>query len=680
MDEHKRQLGTILAVDDVADNLELLSTLLTCVGYTVRTTTNGAFALQVARSAPPDLVLLDIRMPGMDGFAVCRQLKDDPSLRDIPVIFISALHEIEDKVKAFAAGGVDYLTKPFHEAEVLARVRTHITLYRMQTRLEELVGERNADLVAKTQALQAEIEERKRVEEELRTAEFRYRTVADFTYAWEYWEGPDGTFHYISPSCMRVSGYPAEAFTNDPGLLSRIVEDADRAAWEEHRREAATGCCPHKLEFRIRAADGTLRWIDHTCQTVTDADGRFLGFRVSNRDISAHKELEREMRQAQKMEAIGTLAGGIAHDFNNILSCIFGYAELALTDDTISPHVREYLEIVFDSARRAKELVRQILTMSRRADQEVKPLRMYLIVKEAMKLLRASLPASIAIEQEIDAQEYVLADPTQIHQVVMNLCTNAFHAMREKGGTLAVSLRREVFGPDDAPPCLDFSPGVYLALVVKDTGHGMDETTVEKIFDPYFTTKAPGEGTGLGLSVVAGIVKNFKGHITVRSAPGSGTAFFVYLPVLPDGNVDLSRAGAALPMPAPLPGTERIMVVDDEKDVLALYQSFLSQSGYTVTAFANPQEAFTAFRRDPSAVDLVLSDVIMPEFDGIELTMRLLAIRPDLPVLLCTGQGDALSRERLHAAGAAELIQKPFTQHSLLRAIRDIFDKRTHEP
>lgn len=671
-------MGTILAVDDVSENLDLLAAILSRAGYTVRTTTSGIFALQAARSAPPDLILLDIRMPGMDGFAVCRQLKEDPALSTIPVIFISALHEIEDKVKAFEAGGVDYLTKPFHEAEVLARVKTHHSLFRMQTRLEELVAERSANLMAKTRALEAEIEEREKVEAELRKAAFRYRTVADFTYAWEYWESPDGSFRYISPSCERVSGYPAEAFTDDPGLLSRIVTAEDRPSWEAHRRKAISGACPHKLEFRIRAADGTLRWIDHTCQPVTDAEGAFLGFRVSNRDISKKKELEREIRQAQKMEAIGTLAGGIAHDFNNILSCIFGYAELALADAAISPQLREHLEVVFDSARRAKDLVRQILTMSRRADQEIKPLQMFLIVKEAMKLLRASLPATIAIEQDIVATDYVLADPTQIHQIVMNLCTNAFHAMREGGGTLAVSLRRQVFRQEDVSPCHDFVPGDYLVLLVRDTGHGMDEATMEKIFDPYFTTKATGEGTGLGLSVVAGIVKNYKGYIAVSSAPGSGTTFSVYLPVRLAADAEFPPAGAAMPAAAPLSGTKRIMIVDDEKLVLDLYRKILQRSMYTVSAFTGPREALAFFCRNPSEVDLVLTDLTMPEFDGLELAKRMLAIRPALPVILCTGYNEAFNRERLKEAGVAGFIQKPFAQQDLLQAIREIFDERTH--
>ena len=679
MDENKKQFGTILAVDDVPDNLDLLSTILTYGGgYTVRTSTSGAFALQAARSAPPDLILLDIRMPDMDGFEVCRLLKEDQALSAIPVIFISALNDVEDKVRAFKAGGVDYLTKPFDKEEVLARVQTHLTLFRMQTRLEELVAERSADLLAKTRALLAEIEERKKVEAELREAEFRYRTVADFTYAWEYWESPDGTFRYISPSCERVTGYAAESFSNDPGLLARIVVDEDRAAWEAHRREAATGSCPHELEFRIRAADGTVHWIDHTCQAVTDDEGRFLGFRVSNRDISGHKELEREMRQAQKMEAIGTLAGGIAHDFNNILSCIFGYSELALQDRSISPQLRENLEAVFDSARRAKDLVQQILTMSRRTEQEVKPLQMSIIVKEALKLLRASLPSTIAIEQDIAATDSILADPTQIHQIVMNLCTNAFHAMREKGGALTVSLHRQMFCPDAAALCREAIPGDYLVFVVRDTGHGMDEATMEKIFDPYFTTKAAGEGTGLGLSVVAGIVKSYKGHIAVRSTPGSGTAFSVYLPVLIDANVDHAPDGATA-MPATPSGAERIMVVDDEKGVADLFQSLLQQSAYAVSTFTSPQEAFAAFCRNPSGVDLVLTDLVMPEFDGLELAKRMLAIRPGLPVILCTGQLDANCRERSAKAGMAGFIQKPFTQRSLLQAIRAIFDERTHK-
>lgn len=676
MDETKRPRGNILAVDDVTENLDLLAKILTAAGYAVRTTTSGVFALQTARAEPPDIILLDIRMPEMDGFEVCRRLKEDPRLSGIPVIFISALSEIHDKVQAFEAGGVDYLTKPFQEAEVLARVRTHLALYHMQTRLEEMVSERSADLLRKTLALQDEIEERKKTEAALRDAEFRYRTVADFTYAWEYWEGPDGALRYVSPSCERVTGYPAEAFLNDPGLLHRIVLTEDRAAWEAHRTEAMRERRAYEIQFRINSSGGQVRWIEHTCHAVIDESGSFLGFRVSNRDVSERKELERELRQAQKMEAIGTLAGGIAHDFNNILSSILGFSELSLIEKDLPPAVRDNLTVVVEMSHRATNLVRQILTFSRKNEQELSPLQVSLLVKEALKLLRASIPSSIAIQQDISALDLVLADPTQIHQIVMNLCTNAYYAMKESGGTLAVSLQRVELQEEDVFMCRGLTPGSYLLLKVSDSGCGMDKDTLEKIFEPYFTTKSPGEGTGLGLAMVASIVRNHKGHIAVNSKPGVGTTFHVYLPVCnPQGKANaLSRPTTEETL---LPsGTEQLMVVDDEEKIISIYRDLLGKFGYTVSAFASSQEALESFRRNPSGFDLVLTDLTMPVMDGVELAKRLISIRPGLPVILCTGFNALITQKKAKMAGIDVYLQKPFTQKDILQTIRKALDER----
>lgn len=676
MNDNKGINGTILAVDDITENLDLLAKILTDGGYAARTTTSGVFALQAARSAPPDLILLDIKMPGMDGFEVCRQLKEDPNLSGIPVIFISALSEIQDKIKAFEAGGVDYLTKPFQQAEVLARVRTHLSLYRMQTRLEELVAEQNADLIKKTLALEEEIEERKMTEAALREAEFCYRTVADFTYAWEYWEGPDGALRYVSPSCERITGYQASAFLNDPGLLHRIIATEDRTAWEAHRREALTEHRAREMQFRIHGADDKVRWIEHTCRAVVDGAGSFLGFRVSNRDISERKELERELRQAQKMEAIGTLAGGIAHDFNNILAGILGYSELAQLEKDLPPAVQKDLSVIIEMVQRATDLVRQILTFSRKTEQELNPLQVAILVKEALKLLRSSLPSSIAIEQDITAFDLVLADPTQVQQIVMNLCTNAYHAMKESGGTLAVSLQRVEFQQGGVCPCRGLMPGAYLLLSVSDTGYGMDEATMEKIFEPYFTTKGPGEGTGLGLAVVDGIVRNHKGHIAVYSKPGSGTTFHVYLPVF-DAKGKPAVVSRAISEETPLAtGTERIMVVDDEEKMVLVCQNILEKFGYTVSPFTSSQEALESFRSNPSGVDLVFTDLTMPMLNGIEFAKRLYAIRPELPVILCTGHSALLSREKAKWTGIGVYLQKPFTQLDLLHAVRKALDEK----
>jgi CheY-like chemotaxis protein len=365
------------------------------------------------------------------------------------------------------------------------------------------------------------------------------------------------------------------------------------------------------------------------------------------------------------MEAIGTLAGGIAHDFNNILSIIFGYNQLAMVEKD-PENRRRHLEELNKGAERAKELVAQILTFSRKAEQQMQPLQASLIVKEALKMLRASIPTTIEIRPNIVSEALVLADPTQIHQVVMNLCTNAYHAMRETGGILAVSLK-EVQIAGEEYGYADLAPGNYLKLEVSDTGCGIDTKTQEKIFEPYFTTKKPGEGTGLGLAVVHGIVKSHHGHITVYSEPGKGTSFHVYLPLTEQIAVDLPEKAA----PKELQGKgERVLFVDDEKQIREVVAAILTRNGYQVTTFADGTQALAEFEKEPERFDLVITDMTMPSMTGAELTQKILALRPQTPIILCTGQSELINREKALAMGIRDYLHKPVLMDALLGATR----------
>jgi PAS domain S-box-containing protein len=358
------------------------------------------------------------------------------------------------------------------------------------------------------------------------------------------------------------------------------------------------------------------------------------------------KELQIQLQNAQKMEAIGTLAGGIAHDFNNILLPIIGYTEMAMTDVPKDSLIRKNLAEVLKAAELAKGLVQQILTFSRRSEKERKPLKIQPIIKESLKLLRASLPTTVEIRQNIDNEcGAILADPTRIYQVMMNLCTNAYHAMREKGGILEVALTEVNIDSPDLIPNLDLNPGTYLRLAVSDTGHGMDRAVVERIFDPYFTTKGPGEGTGLGLSVVHGIVRSHDGYITVYSELGEGTTFHIYLPrieVKPKVPETISTE------PAPK-GKEHILFVDDDEQIVNVVQQILERLGYHVAARTSSVEALEAFQAQPEKFDLVITDMTMPNMIGTELAKRLIDIRPDIPIILCTGFSEAISEEKAKA-------------------------------
>ena len=418
--------------------------------------------------------------------------------------------------------------------------------------------------------------------------------------------------------------------------------------------------------------EGLGRTFSVSASPVCGPSNELLSIIYIARDITELKALEQQLRQAQKMEAIGTLAGGIAHDFNNILTPVLGYSEIISESLPADSSLAELSREILKAGRRARDLVKQILTFSRQADQERSPLKLQLVIKEALKLLRSSLPSSIQIKQEITTEAMVLADPTMIHQVLMNLCTNAYHAMRETGGTLAVSLTEVAISADDYVTELHLKPGAYLRLEVSDTGCGMPHHLLERIFEPYFTTKAKGEGTGLGLSVVHGIVTSLGGHITVYSEPGKGSTFHVYLPKCPEKKGETEATPAGTPLPT---GHEHILVVDDEKVIAELMQKTLEGLGYRVSTCIDSRQALKQFEAQPASFDLVITDMTMPHLNGAELAQQLLAIRPGLPIILCTGFSEIINEEKAWALGIRRLLMKPVLRDELARVLRQVLDQ-----
>jgi two-component system cell cycle sensor histidine kinase/response regulator CckA len=354
----------------------------------------------------------------------------------------------------------------------------------------------------------------------------------------------------------------------------------------------------------------------------------------------ATKVLELQLMQAQKIETIGTLAGGIAHDFNNILSPIIGYTELAMGQVGKDSPVWADLEQVVQAAQRAKELVRQILIFARGGGDKRHAVQLHLVVQEALRLIRSTLPSTIEISQRIASRgDSVIADPAQMHQVMLNLCTNAAHAMRESGGVLRIELDREDVGVTASPRVAGLEPGSYVVLTVRDQGTGMDSATVERIFEPFFTTKSAGEGTGLGLSVVHGIVRSHNGVITVESAVGKGTTFRMYLPSAPADAQDSERDRST---DATASG-EHVLVVDDEPEVARLLERLLVDRGYRVTSFTSSEEALSAFRHQPGAFHAIITDHTMPRLTGVDLARKVKSLRADIPIILTTGYGDGIT-------------------------------------
>ncbi len=386
-------------------------------------------------------------------------------------------------------------------------------------------------------------------------------------------------------------------------------------------------------------------------------------------------KLEKQLQQSMKMEAIGTLAGGIAHDFNNILTAIIGYTDLAKAniEHTCSKKfcaVQTNLDQLAVAGRRARDLVKQILTFSRQQNHQRVPIQLGQVVREALKLLRSSIPSSIEIREKIITKEdYISGDSTQIHRIVMNIGTNAYHAMRETGGVLAVELTRiEISKDDNKMGSLHLVPGPYLLLKMSDTGIGMNRVTMDRIFDPYFTTKGKTGGTGMGLAMVHGIVKDHKGHISAYSEPGKGTIFQVYLPQIIESAIEhLDALKKEVPK-----GEERILLVDDEEVVLTLEKAILENLGYSVTACNSPFAALSEIDQRADEFDLVITDMTMPKMNGAELIRHIAGRRPDMPIILCTGFSELINEEKALALGARKYIMKPLIRREIAEIVREV--------
>ena len=513
---------------------------------------------------------------------------------------------------------------------------------------------------------------RKEAENALRESVAKYRDLVQNANSIILRLNREAEITFINEYAQQFFGYSEAEILGQSAIGTILIDGPGGFNSTDIVREMETNPKRYSsLEAKSKRRTGEVVWISWTNKEVRDSEGRIIEVLCIGNDQTAQRNLERQLQQAQKMEAIGTLAGGIAHDFNNILGIILGYTEMTLIcDGAESGFLEKNLSEVIKATHRAKDLVQQILAFSRQSEQECQPVQVSLIVKEALKMLRASLPKTIEINQAIDSVGVTMSDPTQIHQVIMNLCTNAHHAMREHGGILEVTLKNVDLDAGTEIQQKGLQPGPYIELTVSDTGYGIDAAVVDRIFDPYFTTKPLGEGTGLGLSVVHGIVKGIGGAIEVKSTPGKGSTFEVFLPRIERGYTKAEDI-SAVELPR---GRERILVVEDENALLKVMAQMLERLGYKAVLASSSVHAFELFRENPDGFDLVVTDQTMPQQTGAELAKKILMLRPDIPVIICTGFSDLINQEIAEGIGIREFIMKPINIKNLAATVRKVLD------
>jgi two-component system, cell cycle sensor histidine kinase and response regulator CckA len=557
------------------------------------------------------------------------------------------------------------------------RVKAESALRKSHKELELRVEERTAELSKTNEQLKEEFEERKQAEETLWDVKRRNQALLDHSPVCHKIVDLNFNLAYMSANGFKMLQLDDNADLYGQPYPFEFFPAAFRNKMTENLKKAKETGDTITMEALANDIEGNEVWLDSTLLPVLDDAGKIDYITVVSANTTQRKrageektKLQSQLQQSQKMESIGTLAGGIAHDFNNILGIILGNAELAMDDVAEWNPARQNLDEVKKACMRAKDVVRQILSFSRKSEIEQKSINITSVITESLKLSRASIPTSIEIRQNIaNDVDDIFGDPTQIHQVMINLCTNAAYAMENDGGILEVTLENTEVDEDTASQYPELNPGPHVHLRVRDTGDGINPEIVGRVFDPYFTTKEVGKGTGMGLAVVHGIVKSHHGSISVESKLGKGAKFKLLFPSVIKKSKGETKKFQELPT-----GKERILFVDDEESMVDLNQQRLERLGYNVIPKTDPSEALEFFRTNPDQIDLIISDMTMPHITGDKLAQEILNIRPDMPIILCTGYSERMSEDRAQEIGIRKYIEKPIEKETLARSIREVLD------